>query len=109
MRGELPALEMVGNCFGFGGNFLWRFSEVPMEVLQISHGGPVNFLWRYSEMLVQVPSCLRLLWPPALVCTSIFMAFPECDANLVLILVNLQMFWYFEIGAALIDPPNYQL
>lgn len=101
---------------GDGGELLWILGEFSVEVLWSSCGSPPNFTWRSCKFPVEVLwnacaslSCLRLLWPPALVCTSIFMAFPECDANLVLILVNLQMFWCFEIGAALIDPPNYQL
>lgn len=71
----------------------------------VSSGGPLDFLWRFCEVPVQVPHSFRLLWPPALVCTSIFTAFPECGANPALILVNLQeMFWWSEIEAVLFDP-----
>lgn len=52
--------------------------EFNTEVLCSSYGGP-----RLSQAVV-APS-------PGLYIN--FKAFPECDANLVLILVNLQMFW----------------
>lgn len=72
---------------------------------RVSYGGPLNFLWRFCEVPVEVPHRFRLLLPPALVCTSIFTAFPECGANPALILVNPQeMFWWSEIEAVLIDP-----
>lgn len=74
LRGCVGALRGRGRekCTGSWGEF-------PVEILWISSGGSL-----------QIPRCVRLLWPPALVRTSISRAFPARSANPVLILVILQ-------------------